>query len=41
MFGKPLFCATEARELPSVRTVMIKKEILYFDFTNPLDRFRG
>ena len=41
MFGKPRFCATEERELPSVRIVTIKKAILYFDFTNPLVRVRG
>jgi hypothetical protein len=41
MFGKRLFCATEARELPSVRIVTITKELLYFDFTHPLDRVRG
>ena len=40
MFGKRMFCATEASELPSVTIVMIKKE-LYFDFTNPLVRVRG
>ena len=41
MFGKPLFCAREGRELPSVRDVTIKKEILYFDLTKPLVRVRG
>src|SRR5437764_9253225 len=41
MFGKPLFCATEPSELPSVTIVTIKKESLYFDFTNPLVRVRG